>query len=426
MNNNYISEIDRIIQEIIKETLDFRTIIAKPTGIHPIEVLKSIKRLFDQGEIAYDNYQELIKSAAAKHSYPDEGEYLQILPVPHQVDFDWRFSNNGVKYFVNFIDNEVIKKGHKIRIAFIGSPSLFRYYCVNKISHVELYLIDFNANKHIGNFEVPKYAHVLECNLNYDIDTAYEVESIQADLIVMDPPWYPEYYKKFFEIANIVGANQCNVIGVSPPILTRNTITEERTMIDLFIKKIGFSNIEYEPVSIEYYTPPFEKNVFLINGINNYPVCWRKGDFFSTMREGIKNCHHLDVMCSATGGAWSEKRIGVVRIKIRQDIQDEDIGFGIKLNHIYQKDIYPSVSRRFKGYDKINVWTSGNRVFHCTNIPVLFMIIERLHEKHVVDVLERDYNEKIPVLQKEQIEEAREMILQIIEMEQMEYGLWTE
>lgn len=425
MDNSYMSEIDKIIQDAIKDTLDFRTIIGKSTGIHPIEVLNSIKRLYDQEVIDHDSYQALIKSAA-KYSCPEFGEYLQILPVPHQMDFDWRFSNKGVEHFAGFIDNEIIKKGHKIRIAFIGSPSLFRYYCVNNNGHVELYLIDFNANNHMGNFKIPKCAHILECNLHYNIDTAYEVESIQADLIVMDPPWYPEYYKKFFEIADIVGASQCTVIGVSPPILTRDTITQERAMIDLFVRKLGFNNLEYVPACIEYYTPPFEKNVFWINGINNYPACWRKGDFFLTKRGGVKNCHHSEVTCLATGGSWTEKRIGIVRIKIRQDIQDEDIGFGIRLNHIYKSDIYPSVSRRFKGYDKINVWTSGNRVFYCTNIPVLFMIIERLNEKNIVDTLEQEYGEKISVSQKDQIEEVRVKLLQIIEMEQMEYGLWIE
>lgn len=423
MDSNYINAVDDVVAVGINGTLNFCDLINKVSGVHPIELISSLNRLHHNGAIDEYTHRKLINSAS--YCPPAENqEYSRTLPIPHQIDYDWRFSENGKRYFMRFISNKLLIKSTSTRIAFIGSPTLFRYYCDNFIGNIEIYLIDFNAERHIASSTLPSNAHVVNCNLNYDLDIELEVDKIQAEIIIIDPPWYPEYYKKFFEISNIVGCSQCTVIGVFPPLLTRESILAERNEIDLYVKELGFDRLQYKPLCIEYYTPPFERNVLHINNIFNYSMCWRKGDFFFTQRNNrvINNINSSNII--VRNGGWVEKSIGIVRFKLRQSVISENGNFSIRLDSLYKNDIYPSVSRRFTGHEKINVWTSGNRVFYCSNIPALFMILERLYEDNIIQLLEQEYGEIIPDSEKMQIKNVQESIRLVVEMELKEYGEW--
>jgi hypothetical protein len=423
MYNDYINAIDNVVAVGINGLSNFYDLTNKVCAVNPVELVCSLERLHQNGAIDEHTYQKLINSASACPPV-EEQNHLKTLPIPHQVDYDWRFSEIGKKYFMEFIRDNFLEKSKITRIAFIGSPTLFRYYCNNDIENLEIYLIDFNAEKHISKFILPSNAHVVNCNINYDWNSDLELDKIQAEIIIIDPPWYPEYYKKFFELSDVIGCSQCTVIGAFPPLLTRESISAERYEIDLYVKGLGFDRLQYEPLCIEYYSPPFEKNVFHTNNIFNFSVFWRRGDFFFTHRNNraINNNEKIIIR----NGAWVERDIGIVRFKLRQSIITEDKNFNIELESLYKNNIYPSVSRRFKGHDKINVWTSGNRVFYCSNIPSLFIILEHLSEDNILQLIEQEYGEIIPDIEKIQIKKVQESIRLLVEMELKEYGDWCE
>ncbi len=423
MEDDYIDLIDATVKNGIEDTVDFYSIVTKCAGIHPLEIVHSLNRIHKNGILDEHTYQQIVNSILLPKQCQNNDRYQKILPVPHQVDFDWRFSDNGIEIFVGHIDKLINSRSYT-RIAFIGSPSLFRHYCKSNCKDVELFLIDFNANKHISKEILPVNAHVVNCNLNYDLDTELKVDQIHADLVVMDPPWYPEYYKKFFDISDIIGDDKCLVYGVFPPMLTRESIIAEREDINIYISKLGFKELQFESLCVEYYTPPFEQNVFKSNGINNYPICWRRGDFFITHRSEKKSINNSATGIIIRNGGWTEKSIGNVRFKLRQSTFSEDEEFNIRLDSLYENDIYPSVSRRFKGHERINVWTSGNRVYYCTNIPVLFMILEHLYDSDIVMSFENEYDEIIPDFQRVQIRKIQNSIHAIVDLELKEYGEW--
>ena len=424
MDSDFLSLVDSTISNAIKETYNFYDLIIKCAGIHPIELISSLDRMHHNGSLDNQTYRQIIHSISDLPKHQNNVGYKKILPIPHQVDYDWRFSENGMHFFIERINNQINNKSVK-RIAFIGSPSLFRYYCEDSRKNTEYFLIDFNANKHIKKETLPTNAHIVDCNLNYDLNIELKVDQIYADIIVMDPPWYPEYYKKFFEICDIVGASKCLVLGVFPPMLTRESVSIERSNMDLFVKGLGFDKLQYEPLCIEYYTPPFEQNVFRVNKIVNYPMCWRKGDFFITRRVNKMSNNLNNSGIVIRNGSWTEKNIGNVRFKLHQSTYSEDIGFSVRFDSLYENDIYPSVSRRFKGHEKINVWTSGNRVFYCSNIPILFMIFEHLYDNDIVLSFEDEYGEIIPDLQREQIKNVQNSFRFIVDLELKEYGVWS-
>lgn len=424
MEGDYLSSLDAAVISVLGETDDFYDLVTKCVGIHPIELVSSLDRIHKNGILDDRIFKHLVVSASANLRQRDSDNYKRVLPIPHQVDFDWRFSKNGKEYFINRIDN-LITNGSIKRIAFIGSPSLFRHYYENQNKSAEFFLIDFNANIHIDKSTLPSNAHIVNCNLNYDLDFELKVDQIRADLIVMDPPWYPEYYKKFFEISDVIGAAKCLIYGVFPPNFTRESIPTERYDINVYIRNLGFEELQFEPFCIEYYTPPFEQNVLKANDITNYPMCWRKGDFFTTHRNNKTATSSDNTEIIIRNGGWTEKSIGNVRFKLRQGTFSEDMEFNIRLDSLYDDDIYPSVSRRFKGHEKINVWTSGNRVFYCSNIPILFMILEHINDNDIVSTFEDEYGEIIADMQRYQIKKVQSVMYSVINLELKEYGEWV-
>ena len=119
---------------------------------------------------------------------------------------------------------------------------------------------------------------------------------------------------------------------------------------------------------------------------------------------------------------WDEISIGPVRIKIRHEKGQIDT-YDIKLHSIYPSDIYPSVKRssRGKGVD-INVWTSGNRVFRCSNPALLYFAL--LHRNE--DLLSALADQGFPAPEQEElinIQKAVERIKRIARLEYLEYGL---
>jgi hypothetical protein len=423
MEDDYFGLIDITVKNGIKDAVDFYTLVTKCAGIHPLEIVHSLNRIHQNGMLDDHTYQQIMHNISEPKQYLNNDHCPKILPVPHQVDFDWRFSESGIKIFVGHIDRLINNQSYT-RIAFIGSPSLFRHYCESNSKAAEFFLIDFNANKHINKEKLPGNVHVVNCNLNYDLDTELKVDQIHADLVVMDPPWYPEYYKKFFDISDIIGEAECLVYGVFPPMLTRESISAERYDINTYVSKLGFGELKYDPLCVEYYTPPFEQNVLKTNGICNYPMCWRRGDFFTTARSKKASIYKGITEIIIRNGGWTEKSIEIVRFKLRQSTFSEDVEFNIRLDSLYENDIYPSVSRRFKGHEKINVWTSGNRVYYCSNIPVLFMIFEHLYDSDIVKSFENEYDEIIPDFQKVQIRKIQNSFRTIVDLELKEYGEW--
>ncbi len=427
MIDSFEQEIDNLTIDTAKRTTDFCEFIVIMKGVHPVEIINSLNRIYNRGGLSQYEYEQIMLSAQSRRLYEDDSD--NRLPVPHMVDYDWRFSKQGISSFSSRI-NSIIETTDIKTIVFIGSPSLFKHYSNSGYTNIQFYLIDFNANQHIKQGELKNNQHVIDCNIHYNIPAEASIDSIKADIVIMDPPWYPEYYERFFEICSKVSQVGSKVIGVYPPERTRSTVIEEKKKLSEYIRILGFDEIEYEPNSIEYSTPPFEKNVFVANNIYNYPANWRFGDLMLTTR--IKDSSEfmmeylMDQCLFVTNSGWSEKRCGIVRIKFKQNMEcHSDDLFSISISHLYKDDIYPSVSRRYNGHKSINVWTSGNRVFNCSNVPLLIRIIEGLDDSDIISSLQNEYRVFLSHSQQKEIVDVHEFMKNISALETQEYGIWS-
>jgi len=421
MANDYCEKIDEMVMEFVKNSTDFFMLVRNLKSVHPIEIQNSIYRLFENGLLSQSQFIQI--ESSAKTQTLEEDDSLKTLPVPHLVDFDWRFSREGIKWLVKKINTYIETAGV---IVFIGSPLLYKHYCKNLTTNTEIYLIDFNADKHIKNETFGVNCHIINCNIKYEFKGNIKLEEIRADIVVMDPPWYLEYYQRFFDICNTICKVDGRILGVFPPEMTRNSISDEKQQLSDYVRLLGFEDLVFEKHCIGYSTPPFEKNVLRVKNINNYPNNWRIGDFFITTRKFHCpiNLSNSSVCFSSENTIWSETNLGKIRIKFKQKPIDRDSIFDIKINSLYDGDIYPSVSRRFEGHKEINIWTCGNRVYNCSNIPLMHIILQQIECQDIGRSLELDYSVNLTDWQKKGINLAQNILYEMKLAEEKEYGDW--
>jgi hypothetical protein len=131
-----------------------------------------------------------------------------------------------------------------------------------------------------------------------------------------------------------------------------------------------------EPLSLSYASPPFERNALRAEGITNYPFDWRRGNlavFRSTISEASLPPPGLQ-LCAE----WAEVILDGVRIRVRADVSE---GFeNPALEPIVAGDILPSVSARDSRRSRVEVWTSGNRVFRCKGKSTLLLILQAMKQ----------------------------------------------
>lgn len=411
MEKDYEEIIDEQIKRATDKYSDFFNLVKCAKGIHPLEIVNSLKRLKCMNLLSEEKYFEIDKSKCAEA----EKYNIYAKPVAHFLDSDWRFSEKGVQVLVQNV-KKYIKKGQTI--IFLGVPTLFKYF-VNEYPQFYNYVfLDRNANKHIGSMELSENVIVVDSDVSKLKDY-----NVQADIVIMDPPWYLECYKLFMNIAYLISNPNAIVLSVMPPITTRPTVKDEYEKLEEYLKELGICIIEYKSNVIEYQMPPFERNTLRINGIVNIPDNWRTGDLLIAIKKLQIADQRLLIHQINNDRMWWEFDCGTVRIKycIPNELKITS-GF-IELRSIYEGDIYPSVSRRFKGNTAINVWTSGNRVYICNNLPLLHFIFQNWNDRDAIDVrLVEECDFKLKVEERESIKEYMNKLINIIVNEEREYG----
>lgn len=408
----FYDDIDAIVLELVKKYDNFYMLMKYNHGIHPIDLLSSVRRLYWKKKIHKSKYERIV--ASMKKHYVDNNEDMpDILPVPHILDYDWRFSLEGLQGLTRIIKENI--KGERNTIVFLGTPSLFKY-CYQHLSiFTELILVDINASKHSKGIDSTR-AKCINCDLNGDCSM---LERIHADIIVMDPPWYLNYYQLFFNRAAIMCHEGSQIFCVMPPRFTKSQTTYETEML---IKQIynlyGLCKKHYYQGMVTYHTPPYEKNVLRANGIRCLPKNWRVGDLLIVEQRESRNIIPYDFTISEI--SWKEVTINNIRIKYKY-ISSDITSYEIMLERIFDGDIYPSVKRSYDGKHSISMWTSGNRVFLCNNLPLMNLILENINRDLFEVIVEKGY--AIPTNKElENIESVQQMFIDVVNIENSEYG----
>ena len=341
------------------EVSSFDALVCRLPGVYPTDVQAGVDRLRRRGELDAATVFRLRRRVLqeARVSVPS------LLPVPHPLDYDWRFNGDSVDRLVG--ECELGHRGQTVVL--LGAPSVF--LAVREREGFSALLLDANRSviEECGHSSNGRHRALL-CDLRHD-----RIPPVQSSLVVADPPWYPEHERVFLWAAAQFCRPGGRVLFTLPSEGTRPGVRAERDSTLQLAGQLGFEVEDQEEGALAYVSPPFERNALTAVGLPWLPPEWRRCDL-AILRLSKRTA--VDRPECPLDQRWPEVAVGPVRIRVRPAGSEmEDNGIDPRLGRIAPGDILDSVSRRDPRRADISVWTSGNRVFGTESPTVVLEVI---------------------------------------------------
>lgn len=287
---------------------------------------------------------------------------VSSLPLPHPLDFEWRFTNSAAS---DLLERAVAYPRSNEPILLLGTPS------------VAAAAIDAPVARHIhfigGDNSVTRCIAAANAAAGHPISISScrdgVVDDIEAAVVVLDPPWYLDFIRPMLAMAATACRPGGTVLISLPPMGTRASAEDDRQKLLRYAGRLSLSPIETEHGRLAYDMPFFERNALTATGMNQIPADWRRGDLVVFRKTGNGKC--LKISPAGQKTAWREVSIGRMRLFVRSHRGVENLEQRL-LRPIVHGDVLPSVSRRDPRRRRAQVWTSGNRIF-ATDRPDLVL-----------------------------------------------------
>jgi len=293
------------------------------------------------------------------------------LPLPHPLDYEWRFSHSASEYIVESCMRFTKPTDS---VVLLGAPSVLKCF-VERSYPRRAMLID--ENKALGTSFTSRGDF-----LRYDLLND-ELPNVLGSVVVADPPWYEQHTMGFLWAACKFCEIGGTVLLILPPVGTRPGVLAERAHIFHWASELGLEHTRTEESVITYISPLFEVNALRAESIQ-VPLDWRRADLASfTYRQRIpiaRPAVERDVV------RWDETILSSVRFRVRHE---PEMAFrDPSLVRVIHGDVLPSVSSRDDRRKLAAVWTSGNRIYGCQGPRILHFILDSLAKnimpEHVV------------------------------------------
>ena len=337
-----------IVRAIRNGARTFEELLLALPSIYPTEVLAAVDRMprlpgVDAGVLA-----RICGDATVRR--PGSAAGGSLLPLPHPLDFEWRFSDGTCREMLAAAA-ETTRKGETILL--YGTPGL-------AYAAISLPVRDRGVVFAGPDTAVTQRLAGLNEAAGMPISMVVEagVARACASAVLVDPPWYPDYLNPMLRRAAQACRLDGTVLASLPPVGVRPGTTGERAALERFANRQGLDRVGIEELAISYETPFFEENALAAVGVHA-PRVWRHGDLAvyrrrrATGDEGFVRERRCE--------RWVEAEIEGMRIRIRLDTGVSGAAEG--LLSLVRGDVLPSVSRRDPRRAQANVWTSGNRIF---------------------------------------------------------------
>jgi len=360
-------QLNRILSTIARGYHRIGEIARECGGLYPLELQTVLNEFVKQGKInrSTEGYHLVLSSntkidAAKSNSLPSFNQSME-LPEPHPHDFDWRFDAQTIRNLTEMLIAESFREGS---ILLFGAPSVFiELTKLHNVPHTTL--IDWSPEliNRLNQYRLPQSFSAINHNLSSPV--LWKSEQ-QADVVLCDPPWYPEYYAAFLAQAaqaTKVGA----LVAISLfPVNTRPNAVTERWEILAIAQRLGLHPQSIEAGKLGYETPLFESASLRSSGIE-IDDNWRKGDLvlfrkvYHPKPEVISEVSASTLVEITEMEKWAEFLIDHYKVKLRGPF--DDYSEVPELLSIEKDDILPTVSRRYKRRELIDLWLWDNRVF---------------------------------------------------------------
>lgn len=336
---------------------DFAQLVESLPGVYPGEVMASLRRIEAVG--TQRGTASLIDSSSQSCWISEPHGLNLVLPLPHPLDFEWRFSSQAVLTI-----GQAIREAGVRDLCLIATPTLALTQ-TPVFGTIEATYIGADTHQYANVGWPAHIANVVQLDL-----LRRHTPSPTFDAVVIDPPWYEEHVLRFLFFAESKLRLGGRMFIAMPARGTRPGIEEETCRVLNWCSSLGLDLIEIRAGQIPYETPFFERNALFASGIRNVPSTWRRGDLWILKKSRPSVAIWPG---DAPKSTWAEFVHG--RLRMRVDRRTSGSEASPLLRSIVHGDILSSVSRRDSRRQFANVWTAGNRVFRCENPEELLRIL---------------------------------------------------
>ena len=361
-SSSYDSYLDRSIVNAVREGAhDLWHLISVLPGFYPTLVREAVARLIGCSVIPEGIREE------APQTDPEPRSQLQVpgLPVPHPLDFDWRFTRGTAGVLLERLDALTRSASP---VALLGTPSVYVLAETRGLAH-KFILLDQNDS--LTNSEVCSLSggRVYCCDLMHGVPSVPLVHAVLAD-----PPWYVDDAMGFLRAASQISASGATILLSFGPDGMRPGIPGERKRIIAEAEAMGLRLTGIDHRALSYATPFFECNALHAAGFTQVAPAWRRGDLLSFQKVG--DPHSPRHSANGDSKTWAEVTIDGVRLRVRQG---EIKGFANpRLEQLLPGDVLPTVSRRDVRRQQVDLWTSGNRVYRSPGTHILTVLLHAI------------------------------------------------
>lgn len=360
-----------IIQAVAAGAASFDELLVALPGVYPTVVQTALGRLVQRGVLHGDTHARPRRRLPKSLPVVPYRRRRQVLPVPHPLDYDWRFTPEAIALLVR--ESQQLSRGNG-SLVLLGVPSVFQALTADECQPVVLLDANTATTDALQPMTTPASGPrqvVARCDLTRD-----PLPTIHASVVLLDPPWYEEHLRVFLWAATQLCQIGGHILLSFPPEGTRPGITYDwETMVD-WAAELGLELVCRTQGVLGYVTPPFERNALAAAGLVDLPDGWRRGNLVV-----LRRVRHTDRPrpCIHQAEHWSEVLVDGVRIRFRTD---PSTGYGNPaLRSLVNGDVLDSVSRRWARRGEVQVWTSTNRVFACQATAVLRELVVALAER---------------------------------------------
>lgn len=347
----------------------FADLVGKLDGLHPIETVDCLRYVAANEPGLHKPAGRLIRDAARKPRHVRASGSLGCLPIPHALDSEWRFSEPTARRLAARILSTERRSG---LIVLLGTPTVFQA------------LLQLGAEKNVVLLDGSETV-IRSLKETYPRSLAFRLEeqriatqSIAARTLVCDPPWYPSEMEDFARYATHLSAPGSRLFFALPPRNARPGAVQQKKAVLNVAKRYGWRVCLEEYAQLDYLTPFFEWNAMKAAGIRNIDPYWRHGDLVEFEKErkharaqAPANRRRLGPRIGWTGLTLKSTRF---RLRDSRNLSSGDP----RLKPLVTGDVLPSVSRRTSVWSKVDAWTSGNRVFKCSDPSALAAVVRAM------------------------------------------------
>jgi hypothetical protein len=353
----------------------FADLLQRVPGAYPGAVQATLDQLAARCLIDTETRQRLAHTAAGG---TDDEPGSAVLPAPHPLDYDWRWTSSTVRELTARCVS-LTRPGDTIVL--LGTPTLFAATAASPRDRAWILLEASPATT--SALLAISAGNVIRCDLACD-----PLPPIRASAAVADPPWYPDSSRTFLWASAQLTAPGSTVLLAQPALATRPGVLDERDSILQFAGQTGLDIARIGPAALTYLTPQFERSAITALGLDAIvPPTWRRGDLLELRRTARPAGPRPPAGISET---WTEVVLGQARIRFRLD-QPPAAQSDPRLLPLIDGDILPTVSRRHPVRGQVRVWTGANRIFGCGTPGLLAGIAAALASgRPPADCLARD------------------------------------